>query len=120
MLSYIEHELSEHLRQQTEPAAPITGRLSRRLKHFPISPSVSIEADDRGAHYVLSLVAADRPGLLYSVATALAAHGATLHTAKIATLGERVEDTFLISGGDLNQGAGRIRLETELLDLLRI
>ncbi|HEX5802148.1 MAG TPA: [protein-PII] uridylyltransferase [Azospira sp.] len=120
MLSYIEHELSEHLRLLTEPATPVTARLSRRLKHFPITPSVSIEADDKGAHLVLSLVAADRPGLLYAVAKALAAHGATLHTAKIATLGERVEDTFLVSGGDLDQSAGRIRLEAELLELLKV
>ena len=49
----------------------------------------------------------------------LAAHDANLHTAKIATLGERVEDTFLISGGDLNNSAGRIRLETELLEQLK-
>jgi len=120
MLSYIEHELCEHLRQQSEPAAPVSARLSRRTKHFPITPSIRIEADDKGAHFVLSLVAADRPGLLYSVATALAAHGAIVHTAKIATLGERVEDTFLVSGGDLKQSAGRVRLEAELLELLKI
>ncbi len=120
MLSYIEHELTQRLIAQAPPEAPLTARLSRRLKHFPIAPSVSIEADDKGAHFVLSLVAADRPGLLYAVASALAAHGATLHTAKIATLGERVEDTFLVSGGDLNQSAGRVCLEAELLDLLKV
>ncbi|MBI2309178.1 MAG: [protein-PII] uridylyltransferase [Rhodocyclales bacterium] len=120
MLPYIEHELTERLTLQTPPEAPLTARLSRRLKHFPITPAVTIEADDKGAHYVLSLVAADRPGLLYLVATTLARHGACLHTAKIATLGERVEDTFLVSGGDLGQSAGRIRLEAELLEQLKI
>ncbi|MFC5301216.1 [protein-PII] uridylyltransferase [Azospira restricta] len=120
MLSYIEHELIERLTLQTAPEAPLAARLSRRLKHFPIAPSVAIEADEKGANYVLSLVAADRPGLLYAVATTLAKHGASLHTAKIATLGERAEDTFLISGGDLGQSAGRIRLESELLEQLKI
>jgi [protein-PII] uridylyltransferase len=58
--------------------------------------------------------------LLYAVATTLARHGATMQTAKIATLGERVEDTFLISGGALNQSAGRISLESELLEQLKV
>ena len=51
---------------------------------------------------------------------ALAAHGANLHTAKIFTLSERAEDTFLISGGDLGEQSRRIKLETELLDLLKL
>ena len=45
-------------------------------------------------------------------------YGANLHTAKIATLGERVEDTFLISGSQLDNSASRIRLESELLERL--
>ena len=65
-------------------------------------------------------MAADRPGLLYIVATTLAEHGANLHTAKIATLGERVEDVFLISGGDLNNSTARIRLESELMNRLKV
>lgn len=50
---------------------------------------------------------------------ALAEHGANLHTAKIVTLGERVEDTFLISGGDLGESTSRIKLETNLLERLK-
>ena len=49
----------------------------------------------------------------------LAAHGANLHTAKIVTLGERIEDTFLITGGDLAESTSRIKLETELLNRLK-
>lgn len=120
MIPFIEHELMQRLVEERPPEAPGSARLSRRLKHFPITPSVRIESDDKAAHFVLSIVAADRPGLLYAVATALARHGATLHTAKIATLGERVEDTFLVSGGDLNQSAGRISLESELLEQLKV
>ena len=68
---------------------------------------------------IARIIASDRPGLLYTVAMALAAHGANLHTAKIVTLGERAEDTFLISGGDLDVRDSRIILETELLELLK-
>jgi [protein-PII] uridylyltransferase len=120
MVPYIEHELEQRLIQQLPPEAPSAGRLSRQVKHFPIKPEASILGDEKGAHFILSLIAADRPGLLYTVANTLAEHGANLHTAKITTLGERAEDVFLISGGDLRQSVSRIRLETELMERLKV
>ena len=120
MITIIEHELTNRLVQQTPPEAPGSGRLSRQVKNFPIQPVVSIETDEKGQHYVLSIDAADRPGLLYTIAMTIASHGANLHTAKISTLGERVEDTFLISGGDLADTTSRIKLETELLERLKL
>ncbi len=120
MIAYIEHELSDRLAKEGPPEALANGRLSRQVKHFPIKPVVTIEPDEKGVNFVLSVTAADRPGLLYTIATVLAAHGANLQTAKIATLGERVEDTFLISGGDLGESVNRVRLETELLNQLKL
>ena len=119
MIQYIEHELCERLTRCGKPEAPATGRISRQVKHFPIQPTVTIQPDEKGVHFVLSVGAADRPGLLYTVAMTLAMHGANLHTAKIVTLGERVEDTFLITGGDLGESPGRIKLETELIEQLK-
>jgi [protein-PII] uridylyltransferase len=119
MISYVEHELYERLTRQLPPEAPGSGRVSRQVKHFPIQPQVTIEPDEKGTLFVLSVIAADRPGLLYTVATTLAAHGAHLHTAKIATLGERVEDRFLISGGGLGESVSRIKLETEIMEQLQ-
>ncbi|MBK7645903.1 MAG: [protein-PII] uridylyltransferase [Betaproteobacteria bacterium] len=120
MVPYIEHELEQRLLHQMPPDIPSTGRLSRQVKHFPMKPEVSIRGDEKGTHFILSLIAADRPGLLYRVANTLAEHGAHLHTAKITTLGERAEDVFLISGGDLRDSQHRIRLETELMDRLKV
>jgi len=120
MLAYIEHELEDRLIHQLPPEVPSSGRLSRQVKHFPMKPEVSILGDEKGAHFILSLVTADRPGLLYTVANTLAEHGAHLHTAKITTLGERAEDVFLISGGDLRESSSRIRLETELVNRLKL
>ena len=68
----------------------------------------------------MSVTAADRPGLLFGIAKTLAQHGINLHTAKIATLGERVEDTFLISGPGLSQDAVILKVESELLEQLAI
>ncbi len=120
MLSYIEHELEYRLIHQLPAEKPSSGRVSRQVKHFPIKPEVTIQGDERGAHFILSLIAADRPGLLYTVAKALTEHGANLHTAKITTLGERAEDVFLISGGDLQLSSSRIKLETELMEQLKV
>ena len=119
LIQFIECELADRLTREATPEAPVGVRPSRQIKHFPFQPVVSIEADDKGRCYVLSVSAADRPGLLYTVAMTLAEHGISLQTAKIATLGERVEDTFLISGGDLHDTASRIRLESELLERLK-
>nr|Q47F95.1 RecName: Full=Bifunctional uridylyltransferase/uridylyl-removing enzyme; Short=UTase/UR; AltName: Full=Bifunctional [protein-PII] modification enzyme; AltName: Full=Bifunctional nitrogen sensor protein; Includes: RecName: Full=[Protein-PII] uridylyltransferase; Short=PII uridylyltransferase; Short=UTase; Includes: RecName: Full=[Protein-PII]-UMP uridylyl-removing enzyme; Short=UR [Dechloromonas aromatica RCB] len=120
MVAYIEHELEQRLLHQMPRDVPSSGRLSRQVKHFPIKPEVSIRGDEKGTHFILSLVAADRPGLLYTVANTLTEHGAYLHTAKITTLGERAEDVFLISGGDLRDTHNRIRLETELMERLKV
>ena len=57
-------------------------------------------------------------GLLYSVARVLAKHNINLQLAKIATLGERVDDTFLIQGDELQHNRAQIEIETELLEAL--
>jgi [protein-PII] uridylyltransferase len=68
----------------------------------------------------MSISAADRPGLLYGVARVLSQHNIQLHSAKITTLGERVEDVFLITGRELGQTASLVRLEQDLLSELQV
>jgi [protein-PII] uridylyltransferase len=46
----------------------------------------------------------------------LAHNRINLQLAKITTLGERVEDTFLVDGPELQRPKGQLRIETELLD----
>jgi [protein-PII] uridylyltransferase len=58
--------------------------------------------------------------LLFTIAETLAEHHASLHTAKIATLGERAEDVFLISGSKLSDSNHRIHLETSLVNRLKV
>ena len=119
MQALVEHDLTAHLQQQPPLEGPISGRLSRLVKHFPITPEVSMRPDERGQHWLMSVTAADRPGLLYSIALILARHHVSLHTAKISTLGDRVEDTFLIRGDELAKTATLVRLEQELLEALQ-
>jgi [protein-PII] uridylyltransferase len=120
MIGLIEHDLVEQLKTQPPLAPPPPSRLPRQVKHFPFAPEVSIRADERGQHYVMSVTAADRTGLLYAIARVLGEHDVVLHTAKIATLGERVEDTFLISGAELAQTATLVRIEQDLLQVLQL
>ena len=52
------------------------------------------------------------------MARVLARHHINLQLAKVSTLGERVEDTFLIDGPELQQSRAQIAIETELLEEL--
>jgi [protein-PII] uridylyltransferase len=120
IISLIEHELARLLEEQA-PLPPVTRpRLSRLSRHFPIAPSVELRPDERGQHYLLSIAANDRTGLLYAIASVLARYRINVHTAKIMTLGERVEDMFLVDGASLNNPRVLVQLETELLDALAI
>jgi [protein-PII] uridylyltransferase len=120
LIAHIEKELTAKLTATAPPEPPLDGRISRRLKHFPITPSVSIRADEKSTRHVLSLVAGDRPGLLSRVAHVLLQHNARLHTARINTLGNRAEDTFVISGkkGEMLPDETARQIEQELLGLL--
>jgi [protein-PII] uridylyltransferase len=102
LISMIESELAEEVQSDSPLGPPRGGRVSRRVRHFPISPVVDIRPDERGTLHVLSVVAADRPGLLYAVARTLARYRLNLQTARVNTLGDRAEDVFLISGEALS------------------
>jgi [protein-PII] uridylyltransferase len=119
LISYIEYELAERLLQKTPLPPPTKPRLSRQLRHFPISPEVNILPDDKGVYRVLSVIAGDRPGLLSRIARVLNAYDINLHTAMINTLGSRAEDTFLITGTALNDPKTVVRFESELLEQLQ-
>lgn len=120
LINLLEHDLAERLKSDSPADRPVGGRLPREVKHFPITPTVSIRPDERGQHHIMSVTAADRPGLLFDIAETLVRHGINLHTAKIATLGARIEDTFLISGPNLGHDSDIVRIETELLEKLAI
>jgi [protein-PII] uridylyltransferase len=115
MLAIIETELAAEVESQAPLAPPRSGRVSRRVRHFPISPSVDIRPDERGNLYALNIVASDRPGLLYGVARTLSRYRINLQTARINTLGDRAEDVFLLSGENLSNSKTVLQLEQDLL-----
>ncbi|HSH89865.1 MAG TPA: [protein-PII] uridylyltransferase [Ramlibacter sp.] len=118
LVTMVESEL-QHTIEEAGPLPPLSrGRVSRRVKSFPIPPRVHLAPDEKAQRWLLSISASDRVGLLYSVARVLARHHINLQLAKVSTLGERVEDTFLIDGPELQQNRRQIEIETELLEAL--
>ena len=118
VLAYMEQELHDRLVHHTPLDKPQAARLSRHLKHFPIPARAGLSAPDRSGARVLTLTAGDRPGLLYSVARVLLEHRIRLHGATITTLGERAEDSLLISGEGLQVPEVEQSLRDDLLAAL--
>ncbi len=119
LIQLVEYELTEALQSSDALPNPSMGRLSRQSRSFPIQARVHIVPDERGQYYALSLSASDRTGLLYAISRVLAKHHVSLHTARINTLGERVEDVLLLDAANLSKNPKlQIQLETELLEVL--
>jgi [protein-PII] uridylyltransferase len=118
LISMVESDLGRAIAEAGPLPPPSRGRVSRRVKSFPIAPRVTLHPDEKAQRWLLNISASDRVGLLYSVARVLARHNINLQLAKIATLGERVDDTFLIQGAELQHNRAQIEIETELLEAL--
>ncbi|AGX87477.1 [protein-PII] uridylyltransferase [Candidatus Symbiobacter mobilis] len=118
LVNMVESELAHTIAIAGPLPEPGKGRVSRRVRSFPLPPRVRLRPDETGQRWVLNLSASDRVGLLYAVARVLARHGIDLQLAKVITLGERVEDTFLIRGSALQNQNTQLAIETELLAAL--
>ncbi len=94
-------------------------RLSRQLKYFPLKPNIRIVPEENKQFYRLYITASDRLGLLYLIASELNKAKIVLHSARILTMGERVEDVFLISGTGLNDENMRLKLEKDLFTAIQ-
>ncbi len=118
LISLVETQATLALKAQGPLPQPRRGRISRRVRSFPITPRVTLRPDERGQRWLLGISTSDRAGLLYAIARVLAQHQVNLQLAKIVTLGERVEDIFLVDGPALQQNRKQIEIETELLDAI--
>jgi len=119
-IQFVEYELARALASPEPLQPPPEGRIPRQLRHFPLTPEIQIFPDDKGTHFILEVVAGDRPGLLARIAYTLAQANVNVASAKINTLGERAEDVFLIDGARLHDEQAVLRLETALYEQLKI
>ena len=105
-------ELPDIARLRTDLRAALGGGLdlaarvaSREAEHRPVGrarlaqpPSVAVLEDASAVATVIEIRAGDTPGLLHRVASAIAAAGADIATARIATLGAEAIDVFYLTG----------------------
>lgn len=96
----------------------VVGSNIRRSRTFPILPTVKLNKDEYSASWLLSIVTTDCPGILYHLSCLFVKHHIHVQMAKIMTLGDRVEDIFLISSPLLNTEKLQLALEKDILELL--
>ena len=119
----IEENLKEKLQQfiagqrLLENAQAPKTLINRRAKHQPIATTVSIDESDDG-RFTLYVITQNRPYLLATIADTLYTMGIQIKHAQINTLGERVEDSFLIEAPILTETKNRTLLKNTLLQKL--
>ncbi|MET0372600.1 MAG: [protein-PII] uridylyltransferase [Sphingobium sp.] len=87
--------------------------LSRpRAEAFNIVPNVLIDNKASNRFTVVEVNARDRPALLFSLANALFQSKVTVHSAHVATYGERAVDTFYVTDLLMGKIEGKARIQT--------
>jgi len=122
-----EQEQLGRIKAAIEDALANRGALANRLRAkplprpradaFPIEPNVLIDNKASNRFTVVEVNARDRPALLNQLAHALFQSRVTIHSAHVATYGERAVDTFYVTDltGDKIDGARLKTLERRLL-----
>jgi [protein-PII] uridylyltransferase len=85
------------LTSEEPPDIPTASRGSARVEAFHVAASVAIAERASSRTTVVEVNALDRPGLLARLARAIHDSGLQIHSAHIATYGERAVDVFYLS-----------------------
>ncbi len=92
------HSLSQSLQKMSDEDNEVHRRTPRQLKFFPIQTQTQWMKNTEKGFNILEVTTADRPGLLAIIGKLFIDYDIELISAKITTLGERVEDIFYIKG----------------------
>ena len=106
-------------RGQTSPKLQSKPLALRRSEAFSVASAVLVDNQASNRFTVIEINARDRPALLNNLALALFQSKVTLHSAHIATYGERAVDTFYVTdlfGGKIENKARLKALENRLLE----
>ena len=107
--------LTEVLSASSVPA-PIVRKLPRRLRPFQSTTRIRFSAARGGDMTLMDVMCADRPGLLSKISSIMVNCGIRIHDARISTMGDRIEDAFIIS--DQHDAPLSRELRTELKQTL--
>ncbi len=75
-------------------------RIPRQLRHFDVENTVDITLNAALQQNMVEISTLDQPGLLARVGGLFMMQGLDIHSARIATLGERAEDIFFVTKKD--------------------
>ncbi len=92
--------VEQALTNATPPQLPRTESSRLRSAAFPVAPSVAVADRASTRTTVVEVNARDRPALLAALAAAIHSKGHRIHSAHIATYGERAVDVFYVTGAD--------------------
>jgi len=98
-ISHIVNFLTEQLQNRDGYPEVVHRRVPRQVKAFSIPTRTTMRIDPVKQVSILEVITPDRPGLLARIGQIFCDYGIELQAAKIATLGERVEDVFFITDG---------------------
>ncbi|MGR8978811.1 MAG: [protein-PII] uridylyltransferase [Gammaproteobacteria bacterium] len=96
-------------------------RQSRQAKHFPIPTSVQFHDDPLKRQSIIELITTDRSGLLSKIGRAFVKQNINLHSAKITTIGSRVEDMFYVTDNQfypISDPAKQAKIKEEIMNVL--
>lgn len=113
-LDYIVRNLRKYHTEHAKLPRLVAQRIPRRLRHFSQPTQVHFSHDPKQQYTLLEVISPDRPGLLARIAKALMETNLHLHSAKIITLGDKVDDLFCIT-----QENGRLLTDQTQQDALR-
>ena len=91
--------------------------LTRRQRELPRSTEVRVKSDIGERESTITILASDRPGLLATIAELFVELELQVSAARITTLGERVEDTFVVctnGGGAIANGEATYQIENSI------
>lgn len=88
--------ITERLKNPHSMTDITTGSIPRNARHFDIEVKVEFDHDTPPFGTDIYISAADRPGILSTIARIFVEHELSVHGAKILTLGERIEDVFTV------------------------
>ena len=120
-LDAFEYEVRNSMIEQRFDHAPSTIAPDRVARHLSFPANVTFYPSPSNDYTIMEVSARDRPGLLYLVVRTLLNHKLLLLSAKVTTIGARVEDVFFLidrDGHPLNDEVAQQSLRSEILKSL--
>jgi len=99
-LRRIQNELQQSLGASIMTPLQPPRVVNRRLKMFSVPIEVTFDNQITAAWTSVTVIATDRPGALSRIANAFLSCDVSVHAAKVATFGEKLEDVFFITHRD--------------------